>query len=257
MHVRAPSYDVAGFLAGRDPLEPFEVDAVGDVRGRSLLHLQCHFGLDTLAWARRGARVTGVDFSRPALEAARGLAERAGLADRARFVEADVLELDLGEAFDVAYASRGVLLWLSDLDAWGRVVARHLKPGGTFLLHESHPAALMFAAGPDGALRLASPYFHQDAPTVTQGTDYADPAYAPQTETHEWSWALQDVLGALLRAGLVLEEFRELDRAFWRMWPHLTQRAPGEWVQPEGAPALPLAFWLRARKPADAPRRFA
>src|SRR5580692_8074691 len=93
IHVTGPFYDVDGFRAGRRRLavEPFEVDELGDVAGHRLVHLQCHFGLDTLSWARLGARVTGLDFSAPAVDAARRLASEIG-------VEADFVCADLYDA---------------------------------------------------------------------------------------------------------------------------------------------------------------
>src|SRR4051794_13740348 len=119
IHVDSGFYDVAGFLAGGSTLRAFEIDELGDIDGRSLVHPQCHFGLDTLSWARRGARVTGLDFSRPAVEAARDVAARGGL--EARFVDADVYDapqaLD-GERFDIVYTGLGALNWLPDVAAW-------------------------------------------------------------------------------------------------------------------------------------------
>src|SRR5690606_2911642 len=133
-------YDVDGFLAGGCSLLPIEREEVGDVRGKSLLHLQCHFGLDTLSWARRGARVTGVDFSSAAIAKAEELAARAVL--EARFVECEVTragEALSHELFDVVCTSWGVLGWLPDLGAWARTAASLVKPGGTFYLAELHP----------------------------------------------------------------------------------------------------------------------
>src|SRR4051812_35702557 len=126
----ADLYDVDGFRAGGSSLRPFELEALGDVRGQRLLHLMCHFGLDTLSWARLGAEVTGLDYSGSAIEAARRLAVEVGLA--ARFVQADVYEAAdvLDEQYDVVIATYGVLVWLPDLNAWARVVSRLLRPGG-------------------------------------------------------------------------------------------------------------------------------
>ncbi|HET9168690.1 MAG TPA: class I SAM-dependent methyltransferase [Actinospica sp.] len=134
--------DVAGFIGGDDTLRGFELEQVGDVTGRTLLHLMCHMGLDTLSWARRGARVTGLDFCRPALGIAADLAAQTGL-DEARFVTADIdhaAEVLRGETFDIVYTGKGAIEWLPDLDRWAGTVAALIAPGGKFYLAEYNHA---------------------------------------------------------------------------------------------------------------------
>lgn len=146
IHVGSEFYDVESFKAGRDPLGPFEVAELGPVEGRTMAHLQCHFGLDSLGWARRGARVAGLDFSRPAVEAAAELARELGL--DAEFVCADVhdaAEAFGGRRFEIVYTGGGALNWLPDLDRWAGVVAGLLEPGGTLYLVEFHPVTFAFA----------------------------------------------------------------------------------------------------------------
>jgi 2-polyprenyl-3-methyl-5-hydroxy-6-metoxy-1,4-benzoquinol methylase len=142
IHVGSAFYDVDGWKSGRrHDLPPLLVDEVGDVAGKDLLHLQCHFGLDTLSWARRGARVTGADFSERAVEQARLLAAETGL--EARFVVSDVVDLPdrLEGDFDVVFTSFGVLNWLPDVPRWAEVVAHFVRPGGFFYIAEAHPFA--------------------------------------------------------------------------------------------------------------------
>src|SRR5688500_15473841 len=138
-HVASEFYDVASFKAGRNTLLPVELAEVGDVAGRTILHLQCHFGMDTLSWARLGAVVTGVDFSAPAIEHARALA--AELRIEARFIESNIYELPLklDERFDIVFASYGVTVWLPDFAAWAKVAAHFVKPGGFLYLLDGHP----------------------------------------------------------------------------------------------------------------------
>ena len=140
VHAEGEFYDVAGFRQGGLRIRPYEIAALGDVSGKTLLHLQCHFGLDTLSWARLGATVTGVDFSPASIRLARELAADIGIAD-ARFIESNVYQLPirLGDEFDIVYTSRGVLGWLPDIRGWARVVARFVKPGGRFYISEIHP----------------------------------------------------------------------------------------------------------------------
>ena len=139
VHAASDFYDVAGFKAGRITLTDIERGEVGDVSGKTLLHLQCHFGLDTMSWARLGATATGVDFSEAAIDLARSLNDELRL--NTRFIRSDVYGLPdvLDEEFDVVFTSYGVLVWLPDLDRWARTIRRMLRSGGTFYLVEFHP----------------------------------------------------------------------------------------------------------------------
>ena len=160
IHARSEFYDVEGFKAGRSTLTSIELEEVGEVAGRSLLHLQCHFGLDTMSWARLGAKVTGVDFSDQAIALARSLSKETGI--EADFVLSDIYELPdvLDEQYDIVFTSFGVLNWLPDLKKWAQVIARFLKPGGTFYIVEFHPFADVFDEESDAVeLRLHYPYF--------------------------------------------------------------------------------------------------
>jgi len=181
VHLRSESYDIPGFLAGRNTLLKIEREGVGDVRRKTLLHLQCHFGLDSLSWARLGAQVMGVDFSEAAIVEARTLAQRAGLSDRSRFICADVLELDqhLSENFDVVFTSYGVITWLADLRRWAELIARFLKPGGLFFMAEIHPFAFIFREN-TSTLEVAYDYFHDPKGLeIKDSPDYADPSFVP------------------------------------------------------------------------------
>lgn len=161
VHAAGEFYDLAGFREGGIRIRPYEIAALGDVTGKSLLHLQCHFGLDTLSWARLGAIVTGVDFSPAAIRLARELAADIGITD-ARFIESNVYQLPvrLADAFDIVYTSRGVLGWLPDIRGWARVVARFVRPGGRFYISEAHPVIQVFESEGVGPreLRLQYPY---------------------------------------------------------------------------------------------------
>jgi SAM-dependent methyltransferase len=255
-HVASPMYDVEGFKAGRragrEALDALEVGLVGDVTGKSLLHLQCHFGLDTLAWARRGAVVMGVDFSGEAIATARALS--AELAIPATFIETDVYDLPerLDAEFDIVFASHGVLCWLPDLDRWARVVARFLRPGGLFCLIEGHPFPLVFDdLAPARALRIALPYFHAGEPSRSERRgSYAVPDGQFESVTYEWAHPLSEVIGAMLGAGLSIASFAEYPYVGWPMFPWMEERPDGTWRWPEDTPSLPLMYSLTATKPA-------
>ncbi|HEX6425177.1 MAG TPA: class I SAM-dependent methyltransferase, partial [Acidimicrobiales bacterium] len=214
VHVASDFYDVAGFLAdpGASTLRPFEIDDVGDVAGRALFHPQCHFGLDTLSWARRGARAVGLDFSAPAVEAARDLARRADL--DAAFVAGDVYDaVDLvgGRTFDVVYTGLGAVNWLPDIARWARVMAELTAPGGVLYVAEFHPLHRILG---DDDLTVRHPYFHDHGEplAVDEPGTYADLAAATEhNRTVEWTHGLGAVVTAVIDAGLTVELLREHD----------------------------------------------
>ncbi len=250
-HVASPDYDVPGFLRGADPLFPLEVDGMGPVRGRTLLHLQCHFGLDTLAWARRGARVVGLDYSAPAVAAARALAARAGLT--ARFVRSDVLDAPrrLGERFDLVYTGKGALCWLPDLEPWADAVARLLRPGGRLFYLEDHPIAEDYEpTGRGGRLVRRHDYF-RSAPLRFDETDtYATRgARLRHTVGYCWLHPTSQAVTALAHAGLVIDEFREYPFSYWHRYPAMRRAADGYWHLPREGPPIPLTYSVRAHRP--------
>lgn len=258
VHVRSKMYDVPGFLAGRNGLDRFIVEEVGDVRGKKLLHLQCHFGMDTLDWARLGADVTGVDYSPEAIVTARKLAKDAGV--EARFVESNIYDLSnrFDGQFDVVFASWGVLIWLPDLAPWGQLISRALTPGGFFYIAESHPVIGMFEYDQEvraaNDLALKYPYFRDRGgirfePKGDGDPDYADPEYRHTLPTNEWPHPLSETIGALLNAGLRIEMFRERPEMAWRMFKGMVEGLDGLWRMPEGTIQIPLSFSLKARKP--------
>lgn len=255
LHVASPLYDVDAFRAGRESLRPFELDLLGDVSGLRLAHLQCHFGLDTLGWARHGASVVGLDFSAPAVDAANGLAAELGL--DGRFVCADVydaVEALGGERFDVVYTGFGALTWLPDLDAWSEVVASLLKPGGRLLLAEFHPFSWVFGDGDDQeGLEVVDDYFGEGPSIWDEAGSYADlAAETVHNVTVEHQHHLAEILTAVLSRGLVLEAFQEHDHTLFPQFPFLVEDVEQRcWRLPEGSPRIPLMYALVARRPAE------
>lgn len=255
IHVASDFYDVASFRSGARPIRiaDYELEEVGSVEGKSLLHLQCHFGLDTLSWARLGATVTGVDFSDEAIAEARGLAAELGIP--AAFVRSDLYRLPdvLDEQFDIVYTSGGVLEWLPDIVAWGRVAAKFVRPGGFLYVSEVHPVAQVFEneGVEPGELRLAYPYWSHPEPLrfEVKGS-YADPEAATDgLVEHSWDHSLGEILTSLADAGLRLEFLHEFDFVHWPM-DFLVKGEDGRWRLPESSKgALPLFFSLKATKP--------
>ena len=259
IHAEGPFYDLAGFREGGIRLRPDEVEALGDVTGKTLLHLQCHFGIDTLSWARLGAQVTGADFSPAAVRLARELATDIGFPE-ARFIESDLYQLPvrLADEFDIVYTSRGVLGWLPDIRGWARVVARFVKPGGRFFVTEIHPIVQAFEN--EGVapreLRLAYPYWEHGDPLIfdVHGS-YADPsADVGEQKEHGWDHGLGEIVTALIDAGLRIDMLEELPTLDWAT-DFLVESEPGSglWVLPDGPGELPLMFTLLATKPTNGP----
>ena len=217
IHAKSQEYDLKGFIAGKNSLHQVELDILGDVREKSLLHLQCHFGLNTLSWARLGAKATGIDFSDTAIELAREITRKVGV--DAEFICSNVYDLPkvLDKQYDIVFTSIGVLCWLQDINEWGRIVARYLKPYGTFLLVESHPIMGIFD-DESKELRIKYSYWHSDEPLSweTDGTYADEAAEIKNRRSYEWQHTISDVLNSLIRAGLRIEEVKEYPYLPWR-----------------------------------------
>ncbi len=247
IHASGEFYDVAGFKAGDERLRPFELSEVGSVAGKDLVHLQCHFGIDTLSWARRGALVVGLDFSAPAIEEARRLAAKLGL--EAYFVQSDVYDAPDslgGRDFDVVYTGLGALNWLPDIRRWAGVVAALVRPGGFLYLSEFHPFTDVFG---DEDLSVEYDYFRREPIVWDEPGTYADfDAETVHNRTYEWLHTLGDVVSAVVEAGLVLEFLHEHSYTLFPRWPFLEKSGFDTYRLPEGTPELPLMYSLRARK---------
>lgn len=248
VHANSRFYDVDGFRAGKSSLTPLEERLLGDVSGQRLLHLQCHFGLDTLSWARKGARVVGVDFSSKAIERARELAQSVGLSDVARFVECNVYDTraHVPETFDIVYTSFGVIGWLPDLRPWAQVIKESLHPGGRLFLIEFHPYIWMSQMGPDLSIRYA--YFNRGPISEVGSGTYAERSAKISYREHGWNHSFADVISALLAAGLRIDDLAEYDYSPFDIFPNLVRRP----TSPEGVDGSAVSsqpteqgFWFR------------
>jgi len=265
-HVASEFYDLGPLRAGAGRLYSIEeaelpVIAAHGWSGLRVLHLQCHFGADSLVLAQRGATVVGLDFSLPAIRAARALAEELGLTDRARFVCADVYDArhalpDPG-GFDVVYTTWGTIGWLPDIAEWARIIAWFLKPGGRLYFADGHPTAFVFDDAPPATWRDAEggpfptarfPYFETEGLVIEEDSDYADPDVRREaTRTVEWMHPLGSTVSALVDAGLALDFLHEHDAVPWRMFAALERRGDGLWGWP-GRSWLPLGMSLGATR---------
>ena len=243
-------YPIEAFRAGGDTLMPIEASEIGDVSGKRIAHLQCHFGLDSLSLARRGADVTGLDFSPSAIEAAKTLSAETGIA--ATFVEGDVYKARavLSGDFDMVYVTWGTIIWLPDIRGWAQVVASLLAPGGRLYLAEGHPF-LRQLEEEDG--RLVVTYDWRTETDKPLAFDEAETYAGDGTElsakrSYEWIHSLSDVVSSVIDAGLTLEFLHEHDALPWPHVPMMKQGEDGLYRFPEGVVAPPLTFSLSAVK---------
>lgn len=248
IHVRSSmhGYDIDAFKAGRSSLVNGELDAIGDVSGKELVHLQCHFGLDTLSWARAGAKVTGLDFSEEAIAAARDIATEIGV--EAEFVVANVYDAAkvLGRQYDIVYTGIGAICWLPDIDAWAQVMADLVKPGGEFYFVEFHPTEWIW----DENFKPGYDYFTpKEGLALREAGSYADPdAVTEHNDTVQWNHPLGEVVTALIKAGLRITELKEHDTTMVKVWDFLEDAGNGLYKMPADRPNLPFMYTLRAEK---------
>jgi SAM-dependent methyltransferase len=249
-HQKSPFYDLAGFKAGKDRLRSIELSELGEVRGKSLLHLQCHFGMDTLAWARRGAIVSGVDLSEKSIELARSLSQELNIP--AQFYCSDIYKLpqELDGEFDIVFTSYGVLHWLRELSQWGRIISHFLKPDGIFYIVEDHPTFRMFTSEDSTKMRLANPYFFSETPErVEMAGSYATDNQGDAASFYIWNHSIGEIINAIIGAGLRIEFLHEFPYAARAKFPFMQQGEDGWWRLPEQYVQIPFLFSLQARKP--------
>ena len=249
-HVDSTFYDVPRFIEGGSHLYPFELEEVGSVEGLSLLHLQCHFGLDTLSWARAGAAVTGLDFSKPAIDAARDIAARCGIDARFEVGEVHDAPEILGRKYDILYTGRGALCWLPDMARWAETASRLVKPGGLLYLSEFHPITDIFS---DDELAVENNYFDHGIPFEDHsGCTYTD-GDLPRKHVVDFTWThpVSSVINALLKSGFTLERFEEHEFTAFNRFPGLVHDEKARVYRfPEGEPSIPLMYSTRLRLPA-------
>ena len=247
VHAASDSYDVDGFKAGRITLHNVELREVGDVSGKTLLHLQCHFGLDTMSWSRLGAKATGVDFSDAAIDLARSLSQELRL--DTRFIHSNVYDLPdaLDEQFDIVFTSYGVLCWLPDLGGWASVVANHLKHGGMFYIIDGHPSMNVFEQSDAGELRVTYPYFHKEFLWEGGEASYAGSEII-ESPVYEWHHSLGEIVTALIDAGLRIEFLHEFAFSTYRAYRIMQKGDDGLWRFPECNDSFPQLFSIRATK---------
>lgn len=238
-HFESRFYDVDGFLTGRTSLREIERAELTDVAGKRLLHLQCHFGLDTLSWARQGAICTGVDISPVAIRKARELAVRAGL--DAEFVCSDVygFRRRSPQPWEIVFTSYGAVCWLPDLRPWAEIVATNLVPGGTFYMVEFHPIHDLLAG---------FSYFTRTEPDVAEEGSYTENGADVVARFAIWAHPLSGVINALIAAGIRIERVNEFAFSPYNCFEGLVEREPGRFCLSHRGQDVPMVYSVTGRK---------
>ena len=243
VHLSSEFYDVPSFLAGRCSLPTIDQELLGDVSGKRLLHLQCHFGMDTISLARMDADVTGIDFSAASIETARHLAEQAGV--QAKFIQSDVYQTAsvVNGAFDVVYTSWGALVWLADLLPWVAMVDRVTTAGSRVVIIEFHPVVYMLN---DAGLDLEYAYFNDGIGyrelsdgTYTDGDEHT---HAMETVTYSHSFA--EKVQPMLDAGFQLRTLDEYDFSPYGCFQNMVEDQPGQWINRKFGRNIPYVLAL-------------
>jgi 2-polyprenyl-3-methyl-5-hydroxy-6-metoxy-1,4-benzoquinol methylase len=245
VHKDSSFYDVPSFLRGKSSLNEIELRELGDVKGKKILHLQCHFGMDSLSLARMGADVTGIDLSDKAIDEAKKLNDQLSL--NAKFICCNVYDLKdhLNEQFDIVFTSYGVIGWLPDLNEWAEIISHFLKPDGFFYMVEFHPVVWML----DEDFKEVKYYYHNQEIIVTdsQGT-YTDRNADIQSKEYCWNHSISEVLNSLLSQKLQLEFFNEYSYSPYACFKNVIQGSDGNWRVKDLEDKIPMVYSLKMTK---------
>ncbi|MHA1912720.1 MAG: class I SAM-dependent methyltransferase [Candidatus Kariarchaeaceae archaeon] len=255
LHLTSDYYQLEKFKTDPTHLSfvAHEHEEVGNVEGKTLLHLQCHFGLDTLSFARLGAKPTGTDISGEAIKLAQSLTQELDL--DASFIQSDLYDLpdNLEGEFDIVFTSVGVLCWLPDIYSWAKVVAHFLKPGGLFYIKDGHPIKNIFDEDlNDGEMKIKFPYFRSSEIMWNDGASYAsDEKIQDNATAYEWIHRFGDIINALIQAGLIITEVKEFPYLMMQMYDTFVKNDLGEWHFPNDQGLIPLMYTIKATKPLE------
>ena len=241
IHLASEFYEMEDFLNGKNTLKPIEIPLLGDVRGKSILHLQCHFGQDSLSLARMGAKVTGLDISDASISKAKELNEQMGL--DATFKCSDVYSAKehITEKFDIVFTSYGTIGWLPDMDKWADIVSHFMKPDGKFVFAELHPVVWMYD---DSFKNVMFSYFNKEAIVETNPGTYAEQEADIELAEIGWNHPLAEVLNALMSNDLKISHFQEYDYSPHKCFKGMIERAPGEYIVANTQGKIPMCYSL-------------
>jgi SAM-dependent methyltransferase len=244
IHFESDFYDVKGFLEGASSLKSIETDLLGNIQGKSLLHLQCHFGQDTISLARMGARCIGIDFSEEAISKAKEL--NATAKTDAQFICSDVYALpeNLKGQFDIVFTSYGTIGWLPDLDKWAAVIAHFLKEGGTFVMADFHPALWMLD---EQFTHIKYPYFNKASIVEEEKTSYTENKTPLELKSVTWNHSIADILTALISHRITIEVFQEFDYSPYECFEKLIEIEKGKFQIEHLQAMIPMVYAIRGR----------
>lgn len=245
IHYDSDFYDVNSFINGKDSLNPIEIGLLGDIKGKNILHLQCHFGQDTISLSRHGASATGVDFSENAIEKAKQL--NATLGTNAKFIQSDIYKLPeiLQDKFDIIFTSYGVIGWLPDMSEWAKIINQFLKPRGEFIMVEFHPVVWMFSYD---FKRIEFNYM-DSAPIIEEleGT-YTDRDAQIKEKSICWNHGLSNVLDSLIKTGLTIIDFKEYNYSPYDCFENTVKIDEGKFKIKGLEDKIPMVYSLKAIK---------
>jgi len=245
VHINSEFYDNEKFLRGKSTLNDIELELLGAISGKKILHLQCHFGQDTMSFSRMGAHATGVDLSDKAIEKAREFTSKLGL--DTQFICCDLYDLPnhLNEQFDMVFTSYGTIGWLPDLDKWAKVVSQFLKPDGKFIMAEFHPVVWMF----DNDFKEVYYNYFNVEPIIEEETGtYADKNAALETKTITWNHPTSEVLNALIKNGLKIDCFNEYNYSPYNCFNETEEFEPNKFRIKHLENKIPMVFTIKATK---------
>lgn len=247
IHLESEFYDNESFIKGRSSLNEIELDLLDDLAGKSILHLQCHFGQDTISLARKDARVTGVDFSEEAIAAATEMAQKTGA--EVDFICCDIYDLPnhLDRTFDIVFTSYGTIGWLPDINKWAEIVNQFLRPGGKFVFVEFHPVVWMFD---DDFEKVKYNYFNDGPISETLEGTYAEVDAEISLDYVMWNHGLEEVIMSLINQQLTIASFQEYDYSPYNCFKGMTEVKPGQYRIKKMGKKLPMVYALIAKKSA-------
>ena len=245
IHLESEFYNMKAFMETQNSLNPIELNLLGDIKDKTILHLQCHFGQDTISLAKLGAEVIGVDFSEIAINAAQKIADK--LNSNAQFIVSDVYQLPdlLDVKFDYVFSSYGTIGWLPNLNKWAQVIAGFLKPGGKLVFVEFHPAVWMFD---DNFEQINYNYFNVQSIIETELGTYTDKNANIKNKSISWNHPLSEVFSALRNNDLQIKDFEEYNYSPYRCFNQLVQIEPGKYQIKHFEDKFPMVYAIVAER---------
>lgn len=245
IHLNSDFYNLKGFLKGETSLNPIELEILGDIKGKSILHLQCHFGQDTISLSRLGAEVTGIDLSDKAIESAQKIAKDTNA--NTEFICCDLYDLEnhLDKHFDIVFTSYGTITWLPDLDKWGKLISKFLKPNGIFIFVEFHPVVWMFD---EDFEKIGYNYFNVEAIVETENGTYADKNAEISQSFVTWNHSMSEVISSLLNNSLELKEIKEYDYSPYNVFSNMIEFEPKKYRIKHLDNKIPMVYSILAER---------